>query len=241
MTEERRYPAFTTPRGVFQLPSLSEPDYGNEKFPKPDGEYSVTVVYRTDDPAVKAFIAKLKPHHDAAIKAAEEAFKKLDVAQRKKLKAVTVNDLFKTVYDNETEEPTGEIEFKFSMPASGVVKQGPRKGKKWTAKPDIFDAKGRPMLKVPAIWGGTEGKVAFEASNYFIPGTGLAGLKLRLTAVQVIALAHTSSRTASSYGFEEEDGYAHDESAFGDAQDGQTPRSSAAGSSYGVCGGGAGA
>ena len=209
MTEERRYPSFTTPRGVFKLPSLSEPDYGNEKFPKPDGEYSVTVVYRADDPTVKAFIAKLKPHHDAAIKTAEEAFKKLDVGQRKKLKVVTVNDLFKTVYDNETEEPTGEIEFKFSMPASGVVKQGPSKGKKWTAKPDIFDAKGLPMLKVPAIRGGTEGKVAFEAGDYFIPGTGLAGLKLRLNAVQVFVLALPVVRTAESYGFGVEEGYVH--------------------------------
>lgn len=209
MTEERRYPAFTTPRGVFKLPSLSEPDYGNEKFPKPDGEYSVTVVYRADDPAVKAFIAKLKPYHDAAVETAEREFKKLDVAQRKRLKEVTVNDLFKTVYDNETEEPTGEIEFKFSMPASGVVKQGPRKGKKWSAKPDIFDAKERPMLKVPAIWGGTEGKVAFEASDYFVPGSGLAGLKLRLSAVQVIVLALPAVRTAESYGFGVEEGYIH--------------------------------
>lgn len=216
MAEKKKFPKFTAPRGVFKFPKLSEPDFGNEKFPKPDGEYSVTVVYRADDPAVKAFIAKLKPHHDAAIKAAEEAFKKLDVGQRKKLKAVTVNDLFKTVYDNETEEPTGEIEFKFSMPASGVVKQGPRKGKKWSAKPDIFDAKGRPMLKVPAIWGGTEGKVAFEAGDYFIPGSGLAGLKLRLNGAQIIELVSQGSRTASSYGFGEEDGYAHDETAFKD-------------------------
>lgn len=211
MADERKSPEFTSPRGVFTSPKLSEPDFGNEKFPKPDGEYSVTVVYRADDPAVEAFIAKLKPCHDAAIKAAEEAFKKLDVGQRKKLKAVTVNDLFKTVYDNETEEPTGEIEFKFSMPASGVVKQGPRKGKKWSAKPDIFDAKGRPMLKVPAIWGGTEGKVAFEASDYFIPGSGLAGLKLRLNGAQIIELVSQGSRTASSYGFGEEDGYAYND------------------------------
>ena len=209
MAEKKQFPEFTTPRGTFKLPSLSEPDFGNEKFPKPDGEYSVTVVYRADDPAVKAFIAKLKPHHDAAIKTAEEAFKKLDVGQRKKLKAVTVNDLFKTVYDNETEEPTGEIEFKFSMPAGGVIKNGPRKGKKWSAKPDIFDAKGRPMLKVPAIWGGTEGKVAFEAGDYFIPGSGLAGLKLRLKAVQIIVLVLPGGRTAESYGFGEEDGYVH--------------------------------
>ncbi|MBS9478985.1 hypothetical protein [Ancylobacter radicis] len=200
---------FTTPRGIFKLPKLSEPDFGNERFPKPDGEYSVSVVYRADDPAVAAFVATLKPHHDAAIEFAEEEFRKLDVRWRKKLNAVTVNDLFKTVYDNETEEPTGEIEFKFSMPASGVVKQGPRKGHKWTAKPDIFDAKGRAILKAPAILGGTEGKVAFEVRSYFIPGSGLAGIKLALMAVQIIALVVPVSRTAESYGFSEEDGYVH--------------------------------
>lgn len=30
---------FTAPGGTFKFPKLSEPDYGNEKFPKSDGEY----------------------------------------------------------------------------------------------------------------------------------------------------------------------------------------------------------
>lgn len=209
-------PEFTTPRGTFRLPQLSEPDFGNEKFPKPDGEYSVLVTYSAADPATKAFLAKLQPVYDAAMADAEKEFAKLPVGTRKKLGAVTRNDMFRTEYDPETEDPTGEITFKFAMPAGGVVKQGPRKGKKWSAKPDIFDAKGRPMLKVPAIWGGTEGKVAFEASPYFIPGTGAAGLKLRLNGVQIIELVSQGSRSASSYGFGEEEGYAHDEAAFKD-------------------------
>lgn len=62
------------------------------------------------------------------------------------------------------------------------------------------------MLKVPDIWGGTEGKVSFEVAPYFIPGTALAGIKLRLNAVQVIELRSGGNKSAGEYGFGEEEG-----------------------------------
>jgi len=190
-----------SPRGVFRFPSLTKPDYGNEKFPKPDGEYKVQLVLTEEE--AQPLIDKLTPEYEKAIEAAEEEFKKLKVEQRKKLKEVTKNDLFQTEYDQETEEPTGNLIFKFSMKASGKNK----KGEQWTRKPAIFNAKGVALKNPPNIWGGSEGKVSFEASPYFIPGTGAGGLSLRLSAVQLLELVSEGSRSASSYGFGQEEGY----------------------------------
>lgn len=193
----------TSPKGTFRYPSLDKPDFGNEKFPKPNGVYKVQLILAEADDATQAFLAKLKPLYDAAIEQGKEEFKGLKVEARKKLKELTENDLFAIEYDKETEEPTGNIIFKFDMTASGENK----KKEKWSRKPAVFNAKGKPMLKVPPVWGGTVGKISFEASPYFIPGTGAAGLKLRLNAAQIIDLVSGGQRDAGAYGFGEEEGY----------------------------------
>lgn len=204
-------------KGVFVYPKLNDPDYGTEEFPKPDGEFSIKLRANLEDPDVQAFIAKWQPMHDEAIKNAEAEFKKLKVEQRKKLGKITVNPLYTEIYDEETEEPTGEIEIKFAMKFSGEFKKGPKQGQKWYRRPDIFDAKGNKMKPAPAIWGGTVGRVAFEVGlnkeqqpGYFIPATGASGLTLRLKAARIIELVSAGERDASSYGFEEEEGYTYD-------------------------------
>jgi hypothetical protein len=212
--QKRKYPKLISPRLVLVFPKLSEPDFGSKDYPKPDGEYSTKGSIRADSPEAKAFLAALKPHYDAAMAEGHEAFSKLQIGTRKKLGKVTENDLFTTVYDKETEEPTGNIEFKFAMKASGTLKKGPKAGQTWNRKPDIFDARGVPMVKVPALWGGTVAKISFEASPYFIPGTGAAGLKLNLVAVQIIDLVSGGQRNAASHGFgTEEGGYSYEEPA----------------------------
>ena len=205
--KRKAYPKFVTPKGAFKFPKLNEPDFGSKDYPKPDGEYSLKLIMQADDPATKAFIAKLQPAYEEATAEADRAFKDLKVETRKKLGKVTMNGLFTTIYDQETEQPTGEIEFKFAMKASGELKKGPKAGQRWNRAPDIFDAKGLPLKKAPSIWGGTIGKVSFEASPYFIPGTGAGGLKLNLMGVQIIDLVSGGQRTAASHGFGEEEGF----------------------------------
>lgn len=203
----------TTPRGVFQWPRLNEPDYGNEKFKKPDGEYSVTLILKASDPAVKKFIAEMTPHYEAALEAGRAEFKKLKAETRKELGGKIKEKLFYTeLLDQETEEPTGEIKMRFAMKAGGKRKSD---GKPWSRKPKVFDAKGTYMAEPPAIWGGTEGRVNFEAEPYFIPGTGVAGLRLKLEAAKVIKLVSEGGfADASRYGFdEEEDGHEYEEDA----------------------------
>ena len=207
MSERKKLPRFTTPAGVFRYPKLTEPDYGTSEHPKPDGEYSVQLLFRADSPEAQQLLQQLTPHYEAAMEEAKKAFDNLPVGTRKKLKEVTKNPLFLTIYDRETEEETGEIAFKFAMKASGEYRKGPKAGQKWSRAPLIFDARGRRIQNPPAIWGGTVGKVAFEAAPYFIPGTGAAGLSLKLIGVQILDLVSGGERSAESLGFTPEEGY----------------------------------
>lgn len=226
MANTRNVTKMTTPRASFKWPKLTEPDYGSNQYPKPDGEYSTKLVFDEADPAFQKFRTKIEKAHAAAVELGKEKFGELKVATRKKLGDITVNEPFTVVYDNETEEPTGEVEMKVSMKASGTVKKGPRAGKSWNRKPQLFDAKGKPMLKTPDIWGGTVGKVSFSfmTDGYFIPGTGACGISFQLEAAQIIDLVSGGQRKADEFGFEEEDGYEYeapadeeeDEDEFGD-------------------------
>lgn len=220
---DRNITKMTTPRASFKWPKLTEPDYGSNQYPKPDGEYTVKLVFNEDDPAFQSFRAKIEKAHERAVKLGEEKFDELKVGTRKKLGEITVNEPFTIVYDNETEEPTGEVEMKVSMKASGTVKKGPRAGKTWQRKPQLFDAKGKPMIKTPDIWGGTVGKVSFSfvSDGYFIPGTGACGISFQLEAVQIIDLVSGGQRQAGDYGFGEEDGYEHDDKTMADDEDGE--------------------
>lgn len=190
-------------RGAFVFPRLGEPD---TKF-NPAGAYTVRV--RVDEETADKLLAQLNPLHAEAASDGKEKYAALPVASRRKLEAkgagFVLNGLRTPVYDDEENE-TGEWDFNFKMVASGVYAKGPKTGQKWTRKPAVFDAKGKPM-DGSKVWGGSEGVVVFEARPYFVSGTGAAGLSLQLEAVQVIDLVTGGQRTAKGYGFEEEEGY----------------------------------
>jgi len=217
--QRKKLTQITTPLGVFRFPKLSDPDYGTEKFKKPDGEYSVQLVMKQDSLVARQLIETLNPHYQEALAFAKEEFDKLPVGTRKKLKDIQPNPFYTTVYDKETEEPTGDIIFKATMKASGVFKKGPKEGERWHRKPVIFDAKGNRMHRVPSIWGGTEGKIAVELTPYFVAGTGACGLKLSLAGVQIIKLVTANERSASSLGFGAEEGYEYDASDVAEADE----------------------
>lgn len=193
-------PTFTTPAGAFQYPKLFAPD---TKY-KDAGEYSVKLRLSEEDAG--KLIAKLQPYHDEAVEAGEEEYKKLPVKTRKATE-FKVSPFCQPVYDEKTEDETGEFEFNFKMTASGVSK---RTGKPWKRKPAVFDAKGKPILKDPEMWSGTIGKVNFEVLPYFTTIAG-AGISLRLNAVQVIELRTGQAKTADAYGFGQEDGYEYED------------------------------
>lgn len=195
------------PLAAFKWPKLTEPDYGTKDYPKPEGEYSVKLIFEETDPAFVKFRDTMQPYMDAVEATAEAEFAKLKKPQRDKLGSPNRNDLFVPIYDD-NDEPTGQVEMKLSMKASGVVKKGPREGRKWTRKPALFDALGRPIKGKIEIWGGTEGIIAFSfrEDGYFIPATGAYGIKLQLEAVQVVTLRQGGERAAGDYGFGAQEG-----------------------------------
>lgn len=205
-TKKPRNIEITSPRGVFAFPALDKPDYGTDEYPKPQGVFKVSLIMKKEDPATKAFLAQLEPVYKEAVASAEQQFAQLPVSSRKKHGEVKLNPLYVDRYDRETEELTGEIEFRISMDSSGTFKTGPKSGEKWTRKPLLFDASGGRITDPPEIWGGTEGKVRVQLRPYFIAGTAACGVKLGLLAVQILSLVEGGGQSADQLGFEPEEG-----------------------------------
>jgi hypothetical protein len=197
-----------TPKGTFKWPKITEPDYGTKDYPKPDGEYSVKVVFSAADPEHQRFRARMEKAAEIGYATGRAEFAKLKPAMQKKLKDVTEQPVFEDIVDEDGNE-TGEFEMKVKVKASGERKKGPKAGTRWTRKVPIFDAKGQQIKKSIDVWGGTTGKVSFTymPEGYFIPATGLCGIALKLEAVQIIDLVQGGARSASEYGFEEEEGF----------------------------------
>lgn len=204
--EKRVRIKLTSPKATFRYPKLNEPDYGSDEYPIEGGAYSVQLVLSAEE--AKPLIDQLQPHYEKALEDGQIKFDGLPVAQRKKHGSLKEQNFYTEEFDKETEEPTGNVIFKFKMKASGKDK---KTGKPWSRKPAIFDAKGKPMIGVPSIWGGTTGKVSFEVSPYFVQGQAMAGISLALNAVQIIDLRSGGGGNAESYGFGEEEGYEYDE------------------------------
>lgn len=202
MATKPKRTTFTSPKGTFKYPALSKPDYGNEKFPKPDGEYKTALVVPLED--AQALIAQLTPVWEEAITLGKADFAKLAVPIRKKLGSVTEQPFYETEYDPETEAETGNVIFKFKTKYKILDKKD---NSVRFNKIGLFDAKGKPLAAGTAIYGGTVGKIAFQTSAYFVAGQGMAGLSLRLSAAQVIELVGPGNRSAGSFGFGQEEGY----------------------------------
>lgn len=214
----------TTPKGVLVWPKLTSPDHGTDKYPCSHewGDYKTKLRLNRDDNGVEQFLAKIDKALERAEELAREAFAELDVKKRKALEAkggISADPPYSVVYDEETEEETGEVELNFKMRAGGIRKKD---NKEWTAKPALFDAKMKPIGKKVEIWGGSTAIINADFEPYFMPGTGKYGITRRLNAVQIIELvASDGQRSASSYGFGAQDGFDADEYE-GDSDDDDT-------------------
>lgn len=199
-----------TPRGTLKWPKLTEPDHGTDKFPCSHewGDYKTKLVLDRGAAGVAAFITKIDKAMERAEELAKEAFAELEVKKRKALEAkggISPDLPYAEIYDDETEEPTGEIEMNFKMRAGGLRKKD---NKEWTAKPGLFDAKGKPLGKKTQIWGGSVAVIDFDLEPYFMPGTGKFGVSRRMNAAQIVELVSSGgNKSASSYGFGEQEGY----------------------------------
>ena len=191
--------------------SLAEPSF---KFDD-DGVYEVKLAFDGDDAELQKLTEQLEQMRDEKL---DEIVKDLKANKKAGLaKNITTVDVFTPEVDPETGDETGRIIKNFKMKSSGISK---KTNKKWTRKPDIFNAKGVKLPKAPNVGSGSVLKVSFEPYAYYSPKDKEVGVSCRLQAVQIIELVEFGSRDASGYGFEEEDGYdgvpEDDNGGFGD-------------------------
>ena len=167
-----------TPRGVMVYPCLTKPD---TKFDAA-GRYKVGL-------RLPAEVAQpLVDEIDAAIDAKVEEVK---ASGKVKGKVKRVDPSYSV------DEETGDVTFNFKMKASGKRQDGTTFTQKPTLKKHDLTDIGTDVR----IWGGSEGKVAFELCPFYTGGLG-AGVSLRLKGVQVLKLV----TGGGDCGFEKEDG-----------------------------------
>ena len=114
---------------------------------------------------------------------------------------LTTQDVCTTVFDRETGDDTGLVEFKFKLKA----KVQKRDGTYYEQQPAVLDSKKVPISNQVLVGNGSRVKVAFEPIPYVMATTKKAGVSLRLKAVQVIDLVEYGNSATSV--FDEEDGF----------------------------------
>lgn len=182
-----------TPTGVAVFPHLNTPD-----------EYEGKKTYKTALRLSADEAAGLQKLIDEATDAAwEELLPKVKPAARK---AMSKYYPYEDEYDRETEEPTGNVLFKFSKNAEFKDK---KTGKMIETTVAIVDAKKKPMDE--NVWGGSALKVAFFMFPFKNDAAKNIGVSLKMQAVQVIDLVTSGGGNAGSV-FDEEEGYESDDS-----------------------------
>lgn len=114
---------------------------------------------------------------------------------------LTTHPVCQPVYDRDTGDATGNVEFKFKLKAKIQKKDGTW----YEQEPAVVDAKRTPITKETLIGNGSKVKVAFEPIPYVMQATKKVGVSLRLKAVQVINLVEYGNSSSSM--FDEEDGF----------------------------------
>jgi hypothetical protein len=192
-----KLPVHQSPKGVSIFPYLNNPD---TKYKK-EGEYKVKLSMDNADDLRAIVDAQMEIAEAEAIVKAKEATKKT----KKKVEAKAADLPYYDEVDEEGDE-TGKTVASFKSTASGVT----AKGKPWKRSIPLFDAKGRAMKK--DIFGGSVLIVAYSAKPWVNPKCEY-GVKLQIEAAQVVELVSTggaAQRSASGFGFGEQEGYEDD-------------------------------
>ena len=204
--------AFTTlkkivsPKGIAQYPKLSTPD-----------DYMGTVAYKCNlilDPAeegVTDFIEEVEMAVQASFAATKaELNEKLETAKGKQIASIqsTLDNLkpHNPCEDEYADDGslTGRVIFKYKRKAEGVYASGRNEGKSWTHTLPIFDANKKPLPQnSDKIGMGSILRLQAELLPFSMPSNNIAGISLRLFAVQVIELSGSGGANADGFDVEE--------------------------------------
>lgn len=165
-----------------------EPD---TKF-NPLGDYSINLQMSEE---------KASPMCEKLEAIVQEKFKEVVKTKPALKNTLSTQDVCQPVYDRETGDATGNMEFKFKLKAKVQTKDG----RTYEQEPVVLDSKKKPLGKDMLIGNGSRVKVAFEPIPYVMQSTKKVGVSLRLKAVQVIDLVEYGNSATSV--FDEEDGF----------------------------------
>ena len=203
--EKKKRKSHTTPKGEALFVHLVAPDYGTKEFPDEDGSFTISL--RLDEAEADKLKRLIAEEIEEGKENMQKAFNELTVANRKKLKMPTWVEPGTVEYDRETEEPTGNILFRFKTKA---IYKDSKTGQTRQRKVPVFDSMQAPVKMKDEPGFGSLVRVCFTATPYFVSGTGKAGVSFYLNAVQILKLNAAGERSASDYGFaaeEDEDGF----------------------------------
>lgn len=208
MPDKAKKVVLTSPEGIAVYPHLLELDkYQLKEYDKQ--EFNTQLLVNPDDEQVAEYIAQIDAMADESFANAQVELqakidspdtKGKDKANAKKALAELKRHVpYEAAVDDEGDE-TGELIVKTKCLAGGTNKDG----EDWTKTLPIFDAGGQPVTdqdrKSMKLWGGSRIAFAAEVFPFLAEGLKLAGVSLRLQAVQVIE-ANGSSRSAEDFGF----------------------------------------
>ena len=174
--------------GTAQWAKVFEPD---TKF-NPLGDFTINLQMPVAEAAVMS--EKLEGIVQVAFKEAIEKDPRLK-------NTLSTQEVCQPVYDRDTGDDTGNVEFKFKLKA----KVQKRDGTYYEQQPAVLDSKKVPIGKDTLIGNGSKVKVAFEPIPYVMSSTKKVGVSLRMKAVQVIDLVEYGNSATSV--FDEEDGF----------------------------------
>lgn len=203
MSEQKRAPrkTYTTPIGVVgPYPYLQKPDKGNEKFPKPRGEWSCKLAIPE---------GKAQELIDLLTAASEANFKKYNEVEFPKMvkdaqakgkkppkRCTEYNDFF-------YEDGNGNVVFTFKGHASYEDK---KEGCMKEITLRVYDSKGARIMEVPRINKDSEGRVDFSIIPYVSAVAGV-GIKLQLNKFQLLKLVEYTGGGNDTFGAELDEEY----------------------------------
>jgi len=197
-----------TPKGIVgPYPAIDRVDYGTDKYPDKDGSYKCEIRLDKTLPATKKLIEKL----DAMVPAIEkevEAFKKKQLKTKGEKVDITLNPLYRTVYDEDGEE-TNLVAVKAKTKASGINKKS---GEKWERQIPIRDSRGTLIKKSLGISTGSEIKMAMTVGDIYVNPNAGAGRAFYLDSIMLYELVQYGGDNPFGDEDLEEGGYEYDAS-----------------------------
>lgn len=177
-----------TPLGIFRWPQLQEARLNdlNNKM-----EYQCTLAVKPEN--ASQLITELDALYQENL---------ANVCQQNKLKEVKgANKPYGEEKDKEG-VPTGYITFRTKALAGGLSK---KTGKEWSRRIKLFNRDLSPFAPADpiVIGGGTQGKLQFDVTGYYVKGE--AGIKLNLTAAQIFKVVQAGKNSGKDFGFSAEE------------------------------------